>query len=188
MKSIVLATLVPWYSEEKAYLLELSQYNYLWCTTPCSKSAPKSTCTMFVTIWCKPIKCFPLTYLWTCLQFLISFPPTWITRKIWRKPSTKDHDLDPGYAAFTLASRYQVLRLWSGSANFKTLDYQRTNPREYQRELTQCKPLEYKTQHHPTTSSMLCRMLNLNNKNKNTNLIISRQDYHITQPYPSEEK
>jgi len=63
-----------------------------------------------------------------------------------------------------------------------------TNPREYQRELTQWKPLEDKTQHHPTTSSMLCRMLNLNNNNKNTNLIISRHDYHITQPYPSEEK
>ena len=32
-------------------------------------------------------------------------------------------------------------------------------------------------------------MPHLNNKqNKNTNLIISRQDYHLTQPYPSEEK
>ena len=30
---------------------------------------------------------------------------------------------------------------------------------------------------------------NLNNKeNKNTNQIISRQDYHLTQPCPSEEK
>ena len=27
-----------------------------------------------------------------------------------------------------------------------------------------------------------------NKQNKNTNPIISRQDYHLTQPYPSEEK
>ena len=116
-----------------------------------------------------------------------SFPPTQITREVWRKPSTKEHDLDPGHSAFTLASRYQALRLWSGSTDSKTLDYQRTSSREYQRELTQWKRLEYKTQHHPTTSSMLCRMLYLNNS-KNTNLIISRQDYHITQPYPLKEK
>ena len=51
------------------------------------------------------------------------------------------------------------------------------------------KLLEYKTQHHPTTSSTLCRMPHLNNKqNKNTNPIISRQDYHLTQPCPSGEK
>ena len=32
-------------------------------------------------------------------------------------------------------------------------------------------------------------MPHLNNKqNKNTNLIISRQDYHLTQPCPSEKK
>ena len=32
-------------------------------------------------------------------------------------------------------------------------------------------------------------MPHLNNKqNKNTNPAISRQDYHLTQPYPSEEK
>ena len=36
---------------------------------------------------------------------------------------------------------------------------------------------------------MLCRTSHLNNKqNKNTNPIISRQDYHLTQPCPSEEK
>ena len=35
----------------------------------------------------------------------------------------------------------------------------------------------------------LCRMPHLNNKQKkNTNQIISRQDYHLTQPCPSEEK
>ena len=50
------------------------------------------------------------------------------------------------------------------------------------------KPLEYKTQHHPTTSNTLYRTPYLNNKqNKNTNKIISRQDYHVTQPCPSEE-
>ena len=41
----------------------------------------------------------------------------------------------------------------------------------------------------PTTSGTLCRMPHLNNKqNKNTNSVISRQDYHLTQPCPSEEK
>ena len=40
-----------------------------------------------------------------------------------------------------------------------------------------------------TTSSTLCRMPHLNNKqNKNINPIISRQDYHLTQPCPSEGK
>ena len=80
--------------------------------------------------------------------------------------------------------------LWSGSTDSKTLDYQRTNHREYQIVIThQRKPLEYKTWHHATTSSILCRMLHLNNKqDKNTNQIISRQDYHLTQPCPSEEK
>ena len=51
------------------------------------------------------------------------------------------------------------------------------------------KPLEYKTWHHPTTSSTLFRTPHLNNKqNKNRNQIISRQDYHLTQPCPSEGK
>ena len=51
------------------------------------------------------------------------------------------------------------------------------------------KPLEYKTWHHPTTSSTLCSTPHLNNKqNKNTNTIISRQEYYFTQPCPSEEK
>ena len=49
--------------------------------------------------------------------------------------------------------------------------------------------LEYKTWHHRTTSITLCRRPHLNNKqNKNTNPIISKQDYHLTQPCPSEEK
>jgi len=51
------------------------------------------------------------------------------------------------------------------------------------------KPLERKKLHHPTTSSTLCRMPHLNNKeNKNTNPIISRQHHHLTQPCPSEQK
>ena len=71
------------------------------------------------------------------------------------------------------------------------ISFSRTNPREYQivRTHTQTKPLEYKTQYHPTTSSTMCRTPHLNNKqNKNTNRNISRQDYHLTQPCPSEEK
>ena len=61
-------------------------------------------------------------------------------------------------------------------------------------ELTQRKPLQYKTWHHTTTSSTLWRPVFLlachpnNKQNKNTNQIISRQDYHLTQPCPSEEK
>ena len=87
-------------------------------------------------------------------------------------------------------TRDQTLSLWSGSTDSKTLDYQRTNPREYQIVKTHTrKPLDYKTQHHPTSSSTLCRMLHLNKKqNKNTNQIISRQEDHLTQPCPSEEK
>ena len=86
-------------------------------------------------------------------------------------------------------SRDQTLSLWSGSTVSKTLD-QRTNPRGYQIARThKKKPLECKTRHHPTTSSTLCRTSHLNNKqNKSTNPIISRQEYHLTQPCPSEEK
>ena len=66
----------------------------------------------------------------------------------------------------------QALSPWSGSTDSKTLDYQRTNPREYQTVRTQKKSLEYKTWHHPTTISTLCRTPHLNNKqNKNTNPI-----------------
>jgi len=54
-------------------------------------------------------------------------------------------------------------------------------------ELLQRKPLKYKTWHHPTTSSTLCRAPHANNKqDKNTNPIISKQDHHLTQPCPSE--
>ena len=74
------------------------------------------------------------------------------------------------------------LSLWSGSTDSKTLGSTKWW------ELTQRKPLEYKTQHHPTTSSTLWRTPHPNNKQKNTNPVISRQDYHLTQPCPSEEK
>ena len=87
-------------------------------------------------------------------------------------------------------TRDQALSLWSGSTDSRTLDNQRTNPRKCQIVRSQTKkPLEYKTQHHPTTSSTLCRTPHLNNKqNKSTNPIIGRQDHHLTQPCPSEEK
>ena len=56
-------------------------------------------------------------------------------------------------------------------------------------EFTQREPLEYNIWHYPKTSSTLCRTPTLNNKqNKNTNPIISRQDYHLIQSCPSEEK
>ena len=43
--------------------------------------------------------------------------------------------------------------------------------------------------HDPTTSSTLCRTPHLNNKqNQSTDLFISRQDYHLTQPCQSEGK
>ena len=49
--------------------------------------------------------------------------------------------------------------------------------------------LEYKTWHNPATSSTLCRTSPINSRqNKNTNPVISRQEYHLTQPRPSEEK
>ena len=84
---------------------------------------------------------------------------------------------------WTYHQRDQALSLWSGSTDSKTLDYQRINPREYQIVRTHTKETtEYKTQHHSTTSSTLCRTPHLNNKqNKNTNVIISRQDNHLTQ-------
>jgi len=55
--------------------------------------------------------------------------------------------------------------------------------------LTKRKPQENKTRHHQTTDSTLCRTPHLNHKeHKNTNPIISRQNDHLTQPCPSEEK
>ena len=78
-------------------------------------------------------------------------------------------------------TRDKGLSLWSGSTNSKTLDYQRINPREYQIVRTPTKETTW-IQH-------LYRTTNLNNKlNKNTSPIISRQDYCLTQPCPSEEE
>ena len=87
-------------------------------------------------------------------------------------------------------TRDQTLSFCSRSTDSKTLDYQRIKHREYQIVRTHTKErLEYKTQHHPTTSRILCRTPHLNNKqNKNTNPVISRQDCNLTQPCLSEEK
>ena len=50
-------------------------------------------------------------------------------------------------------------------------------------------PLVYKTCHYPTGRSTLCRTPHQNKKqDKNTNQIISRQDYHLTQPIIGEKK
>ena len=88
--------------------------------------------------------------------------------------------------------RDQALSLWSGSTDSKTLDYQRTNPREYQIVRTHTKKstwIQDPASPNQTTSSILCRTPHLNNKqNKNTNPIISGQDYHLTQSCSSEEK
>jgi len=56
-------------------------------------------------------------------------------------------------------NRDQGLGLWSGRTDSKTLDYQRTNPRDYQivRSHMQKKHLNTRPNHHPTTSSTLCR-------------------------------
>ena len=64
-------------------------------------------------------------------------------------------------------TRDQKLSLWSGNTDSKTLDYQRTNPRDYQivRSHMQKIHLNTRPNHHPTTSSTLCRMPHLNNKN-----------------------
>ena len=77
------------------------------------------------------------------------------------------------------------MSLWSWSTDSKTLDCQKTNPRGYHILRTHTKEaIGIKTWHHPATSSTLCRLLHLNNKqNKNTNSIISRQDDHLTQSF-----
>ena len=88
-------------------------------------------------------------------------------------------------------TRDQALSLSSGSTDSKTLDYQRTNPREYQIVRTHCKestsiqdlaPPNH--QWHPVQDASSKQQTN----KQNTNPIISRQDYHLTQPCPSEEK
>jgi len=86
-------------------------------------------------------------------------------------------------------ARDQALILWNGSTDSKTLDNQKIpNPREYQLVRTPTKETTWiQDPPSPTTSSTLCRTPHPNNKqDKITNPIISRQDYHLTQPWPSE--
>ena len=87
-------------------------------------------------------------------------------------------------------TRSQALRLWSGSTDSKASDYQRTNPRECQIVRTDTKGATWiQDPVSPNTSSTLYRTPHLNKKQtKNTSPIISRQDYDLTQPCPSEEK
>ena len=65
-------------------------------------------------------------------------------------------------------SRDQALSLWSGNIDSKTLDYQRTNPREYQIVRTHTKETTWiKTQYHPTTSSTFAgHLISARNKTK----------------------
>ena len=116
-----------------------------------------------------------------CLGFIFGFSFFWIFGLISLNAIKKPL----GESSFL--TRDQAPSLWSVSTDFKTLDYQRTNPREYQIVRTDTnKTIWIKTQHHPTTHSTLCRTPHLNNKqNQNT---ISRENYHLTQPCPSEEK
>ena len=70
----------------------------------------------------------------------------------------------------SILSRDQALSLRSGTTDFKTLDYQRTNPRKYQRVRTHTKENTWKQDlASPNTTSTLYRTPHLNNKqNKNT--------------------
>ena len=88
------------------------------------------------------------------------------------------------------SSSWPEIKPWTFGVGALSPNYQRTNPREYQVVRTHKKETTWiKTQHHPTTSSTLCGTPHQNNKqNKNTNLVTSRQEYHLTQPSPSEEK
>ena len=73
----------------------------------------------------------------------------------------------------------QVVSFMWARTHEQTLRYTKYDHRTRQIKTRQKKPHEFKTWHHPTTSSILWRMPHLNNKqNKNTNPIISRQDYH----------
>ena len=90
-----------------------------------------------------------------------------------------------------LLAQAQALSLWIGSADSKTLDYQRTpNPKEYQIERILTKATtSIQDPASPNCSSVLCRMPHPNRQqDKSANLIVSRQDYPLTQPCPSEGK
>ena len=95
-------------------------------------------------------------------------------------------------AASCLRTTYEI-KLW-------VLEVQALTPRPYTTreltlgsiklwQLTQRKPLDYKTWYHTTTSGNLCKMPHSNNKqNKNPNPLINRQGYHLSHPWPSERK
>ena len=81
----------------------------------------------------------------------------------------------PGW--FWSPTRDQALSLWSRSPDSKTLDYQRTNPREYQTVRAHTKettwiqdPVSPNHQQHPAQDA------SSKQQNKNTNPVISRQD------------
>ena len=80
---------------------------------------------------------------------------------------------------------------WSGSTDFKTLDYQRTNPREYEivrthtKETTLIQELASSNhQLHPVQDTSSKQETNKQTKNLNH----EKTDYNLTQPCPSEEK
>ena len=84
----------------------------------------------------------------------------------------------------------QALSLWSGSTDSKTLDYQRTNPRGYQKVRTHRNettgiqdPASPNHQQYPVQD-----VSSKQQTKQNTKPIISRLDYHLTEPCPSEEK
>ena len=84
----------------------------------------------------------------------------------------------------------KTLNLWSEIIDSKTLDYHRTNPREYQILRTHTKettwiqdPASPNHQKHPVQDASSKQQTRLKFKP-----IISRQEYHLTQPCPSEEK
>ena len=84
-----------------------------------------------------------------------------------------------------LLAQAQALSLWIGSADSKTLDYQRTpNPKEYQTERILTKATtSIQDPASPNCSSILCRMPHPNRKqDKSANLIVSRQITPLLSP------
>ena len=84
----------------------------------------------------------------------------------------------------------KTLNLWSEIIDSKTLNYHRTNPREYQIVITHTKettwiqdPTSPNHQKHPVQDASSKQQTRQKFKP-----IISRQDYHLTQSCPSEEK
>ena len=122
---------------------------------------------------------FKLPFVWGCSLFS-NFGVSVLFSQRHNKPTVES----------LLLTKGQALKIWSGNTNSKTLDYQRTNPWKYQiirtptKETTCIQDLASQT-----TSNNLCRMPHPNNKqDKITNPIIRGQDYHPTEPCPSQEK